>query len=314
MPAEPTTDANATDATPPRHLVDLLDWSRAELLELLDLADRLTDERRAGTTHDPCLAGQTLAMFFEKPSLRTRVSFEVACTELGGSALMLDQRGVGLGERESVADVIRVLSRMVHGVAARVFNHAVLQEMAEHATVPIINMLSDDSHPCQALADIQTMRQAFGPDLTGRTLVFVGDGNNCARSLHRIAQKLGFTFVLCSPAAHRLSAPGDEDVTWIADPTEAVTNADAIYCDTFVSMGDEEEKSERLKTFANYQVNAALMTKAPDHAIVLHCLPAYRGIEITDDVIDGPQSRVFPQAENRLHAQKALLATVMGRR
>ena len=226
-----------------------------------------------------------------------------------------------LGQRETVADFARVLSGMVTAIAARVFEHETLEEMATYASVPVINALSDRSHPCQAMADVMTLQDEFGADVAGRTVAFVGDGNNVACSLAQLCGKLGVRFVLASPPgfalegsvydAIRAQCP-DADLQTVEDPHAAVAEADAIYADTFVSMGQEGEKEARLKTFAPYQVNAELLAAAPDHAIVLHCLPAYRGIEITDDVMDGPRSRVFEQAHNRLHAQKGLLAVLMG--
>jgi ornithine carbamoyltransferase len=234
---------------------------------------------------------------------------------------VLGQAEVGLGKRESVADCTRVLNGMVHGIAARVYNHQHLIEMAEHATVPVINMLSDIAHPAQALADAMTVMDEFGRDLSGKHVVFVGDGNNVARSLAMICGKLGAAFTLASPPDYALdqafadrvmaACPG-MDFTMCHDPFQAVRYADAIYADTFVSMGQEEEKAARLEVFRNFQVNEKLMAEAPSHAIALHCLPAYRGVEITDGVMDGPQSRVFQQAHNRLHAQKGILSVVMG--
>jgi ornithine carbamoyltransferase len=213
------------------------------------------------------------------------------------------------------------MNGMVHGIAARVYNHGHLVEMAEHATVPVINMLSDVAHPAQALADAMTIMDEFGRDLSGKHVVFVGDGNNVARSLAMICGKLGAAFTLASPPDYALeqefadkvmtACPG-MDFTMCHDPFEAVRYADAIYADTFVSMGQEEEKAKRLEVFKDFQVNEKLMGQAPNHAIALHCLPAYRGVEITDAVMDGPQSRVFQQAHNRLHAQKGMLAVVMG--
>lgn len=301
----------------PNHMLSIDDWSKDQLAHLFDVAFNLREERRAGIKHQPVLDNQTLALFFEKPSLRTRVSFEVACTELGGKAMMLDNNGVGLGQRESVEDVTRVLSRMVHGIAARVFAHDSLVKMANQSDKPVINMLSDDSHPCQGLADAMTLMDEFcSPgaqgrerNLTGRTVVFVGDGNNVARTLFRLAPKLDYRFILSSPEGFKLQ---DEGVEWIEDPALAVAQADCIYCDTFVSMGEESEKDAKLNAFAKYKVDEALLAKAPEQCVVLHCLPAYRGIEITDAALDGPQSRAFPQAENRLHAQKGLLAVLMG--
>ncbi len=293
-----------------KHLINLTDHTTDEIQHVLAVGHRLRAERDAGG-NEPILAGKTLGMFFEKPSLRTRVSFEQGMYELGGNAIVLGQDEVGLGQRESVADFTRVIAGMVQGIMARVYHHAALEEMARFSGVPVINALSDHSHPCQALADIMTMQDEFGDDLAGRTIAFIGDGNNVARSLAVICEKLGMTFVHSGPADYPLTdcpAP----VQAVADPREAVKRADAVYADTFVSMGQEGEKAARLKVFEAYQVNEALVAAAPGHAIVLHCLPAYRGVEITDAVMDGPQSRVFAQAHNRLHAQKGLLAVLMG--
>ncbi|MEM7577039.1 MAG: ornithine carbamoyltransferase [Planctomycetota bacterium] len=298
-----------------KHFLSLLDFSGEQIAAMLKRAHTLREERNAGQPNEPVLAGKTLAMLFEKPSLRTRVSFEQGMLELGGHAIVLGRDEVGLGQREAVKDVAKVLGGMVHAVAARVFKHEHLEELAKYAGVPVINMLSDRSHPAQALADVLTMMDAFAPGdpkgLRGRTLAFVGDGNNVARSLAVIADKLGFEFRIASPAGFELTdAPGS--VVLVRDPKEAVAGADAVYADTFVSMGEEAEKETKLAAFADYQINDALLSRASGHAIVLHCLPAYRGIEITDAVMDGPKSRVFPQAHNRLHAQKGMLAELMG--
>lgn len=299
----------------------------AELAAVFARAFELRERRRAGRGSGAPLADRTLAMIFEKPSLRTRVSFEQAMIELGGHAIVLHQHEIGLGKRESVADVARVLAGMVHGIAARVFEHRTLIELAEHSHVPVINMLSDYSHPCQALADVMTMMDAFCPGqtdpraLAGRTMAFIGDGNNVARSLATICGKLGVRFILASPPGYELErelverimsqVPG-ATIEMTHDAREAVRYADVVYTDTWVSMGQEQEAAQRKKVFAPYQVSRELMAAAPEHAIVLHCLPAYRDLEIGADVLEGPQSRVFAQAENRLHAQKGLLATLMG--
>ena len=311
----------ATSTKPVTHFLAIKGCDRDQLDHMFDLAYKLRNEREQGIANEPILKDITLGMFFEKPSLRTRVSFEQGMYELGGHAIVLDQNEVGLGKRESVADVTRVLNGLVHGIAARVFSHDHLVEMAEHATVPVINMLSDVAHPAQALADAMTIMDEFGRDLSGKHVVFVGDGNNVARSLAMICGKLGAAFTLASPPDYALeqafadkvmaACPG-MDFTMCHDPFDAVRYADAIYADTFVSMGQEEEKAKRLEVFKDFQVNEKLMGLAPAHAIALHCLPAYRGIEITDAVMDGPQSRVFQQAHNRLHAQKGMLAVVMG--
>ena len=304
-----------------RNFINISDFTPDELAGMLRIGRELREQRNAGQANEPILAGQTLAMFFEKPSLRTRVSFEQGMYELGGRAIVLGQDEVGLGKRESVADFARVITGMVHGIAARVYDHAHLEEIAKYATVPVINMLSDRSHPVQALADVMTIQDEFGQDIAGRTVAFVGDDNNCALSLAWLCAKLGAKFIQAGPLGFQL---GDEDIAAITaacpgasvevttNAATAVADADAIYCDTFVSMGQEGEKQQRLETFADYRVTGELVDRSPDHSIVLHCLPAYRGVEITDDVMDGPRSRVFPQAHNRLHAQKGMLAVIMG--
>lgn len=278
------------------------------------------------------LAGKTLVCLLEKPSLRTRVSFEGAMRRLGGHAMTMLGAEIGIGGRESPEDIARVLHGMVDAVMARVQDHETLKRMAAVSRVPIINGLSDLAHPAQALADILTMIDEFSPGnldgVRGRTLAFVGDGNNVARSLAVICGKLGMKFSICSPPGYELDPAWVDDVRSRAgasggrgediriklcrDPEEAVLHADAIYCDTFVSMGQEGERAQRLRVFSRYQVNQELISQAPGHAIVMHCLPASRGIEITGEVMDGPRSRVFKQAHNRLDAQMGLLAVAMG--
>lgn len=303
-----------------RHFVSLAQSSTAELLHYLDVAARLKKQLREQGRNDPLLSGKTLAMLFEKPSLRTRVSFAVAMTQLGGSSIALTGDEVGLGKREAVQDVARVLTRMCDGIMARVFEHQKILTLAEYAAVPVINGLSDYSHPCQALADLLTLREHFGR-LEGLTVAYVGDGNNVARSLSVACGKFGMKFILASPGGYELPSedmdrimaqvPG-MDFETTADPVEAVRDADVIYTDTWVSMGQEQEKARRIKDFEHYQVNEALLSSAPAHAIVLHCLPAYRGLEISEPVLEGPRSLVFPQAENRLHLQKGILAVLLG--
>ena len=297
------------------HFLSLTDFTAEQIASMLRRAHALREQRRAGKANAPVLAGKTLAMLFEKPSLRTRVSFEQGMLELGGHAIVLGRDEVGLGKREAVRDVAQVLGGMVQGIAARVFKHEHLEELAEFAGVPVINMLSDRSHPAQALADVLTLMDEFSPGdpmgLKGRTLAFVGDGTNVARSLAVIADKLGFRFVIASPKGFELD-DCPKSAVLLHDPEEAVAEADAVYADTFVSMGEEAQKDEKLRAFDGYQINEALLRGAADHAIVLHCLPAYRGVEITDAVMDGPRSRVFPQAHNRLHAQKGMLAEMLG--
>lgn len=296
-----------------RHFLNIADQSPQKTQHMLEVGLRLREQWQSQGRNEPVLRDQALAMLFEKPSLRTRVSFEQAMNQLGGHAIVLGRDEVGLSTRESVSDVARVLSGMVQGIAARVYHHEHLVEMSVSSTVPVVNMLSDRSHPAQALADAMTMIDEFAPydrDLSGRTLAFVGDGNNVARSLAAICQHLNMHFVLAAPKGYAFEAEG---MTTTHNPVEAVRHADAVYADTFVSMGEEGAKDEKLAAFADFQINRKLLSQAPEHAIVLHCLPAYRGVEITDQVMDGPRSRVFAQAHNRLHAQKGLLAVLMGR-
>lgn len=303
------------------HFISITDATREELLRIFDVAFTMRQQRRNGEPNDQVLSGKTLSMIFEKPSLRTRASFEQAVVELGGHAMNLQGSGIGLGKRESAPDVARVLSGMVHGIAARVFEHQKLNELTCHATVPVVNLLSDQSHPCQALADAMTIMDEFGHDLMGRTITFVGDGNNVARSVLAVCAMMDMRFVMACPPGYEL--PDDAvshvrahvptmDFCTMNDPVEAVRGADVVYTDTWVSMGQEGQIDERYVAFKEFQVNTHLLEGAAAHAIVLHCLPAYRGVEITDEVIDGPQSRVFPEAHNRLHAQKGLLAVLIG--
>jgi ornithine carbamoyltransferase len=305
-----------------KDFISIADCSKAELREFLDVAARLKKQYKATGRNDPILAGKMLAMIFEKPSLRTRVSFAVAMQHLGGSAIMLRQEEVGLGQREAVKDVARVLSGMCDGVTIRSVDHGKVLELAKWSTIPVINALSDLSHPCQAMADLMTMEEHFG-ELEGRTLAFIGDGNNVARALATACGRFGMRFVLASPSAYKLSSDDFDrimsqvpelDFAVTEDPEDAVREADVIYTDTWVSMGQEAEKEKRIADFHGYEVNSKLLDKAPRSAVVLHCLPAYRGLEISDEVIEGKQSLVFPQAENRLHFQKGLLGVLMGAR
>ncbi len=306
-----------------QHFLAISDLSRAELAGLLDLALQLKGEWRAGG-NPPLLKGRVLGMIFQKPSLRTRVSFDVAMLHLGGHALYLSPAEIGLGGRESVADVSRVLSGYVQGIMARTFSHDHILELAKYASVPVINGLSDYNHPCQALADLLTMREHFGA-LDGLKVAYVGDGNNAARSLMNGCALSGAHFAIASPegyslvkedaaAARWLAGPDGARITLLRDPHEAVAGADVIYTDTWTSMGQEAETEKRRRVFPPYQVNAALLAEAGPGAIVMHCLPAHRNEELTDEVADGPHSVIFPQAENRLHAQKAILARLMGGR
>jgi ornithine carbamoyltransferase len=304
-----------------KHFTAIAEYSTDELRHLLDVSFRLKDQLKRTGRNDPILQGKTLAMIFEKPSLRTRVSFAVGMTQLGGAGLLLRQEEVGLDTREPLKDVARVLSSMCDGIMARTFEHAKVTGLARWSTVPVINGLTDYSHPCQAMADLMTLMEHFGRDLRGRTLAYVGDGNNVARSLSIACGKFGVRFVLASPKSYTLPQEDvdrimaqlpEMDFVYTDDPADAVRDADAVYTDTWVSMGQEGEKARRMKDFADYRVDEGLMAKAPKHAVVLHCLPAYRGLEISDGVMEGRQSLVFPQAENRLHFQKGLLAVLMG--
>jgi ornithine carbamoyltransferase len=303
-----------------RHLVSVEELSGEDIRDLLKLAVSLKEEWRRGG-NKPVLAGKTLGMVFQKPSLRTRVSFEVGMSHLGGGALYLSPQEIQLGQRESVADVARVLSRYVDGIMARVFAHADVEGLAAAASVPVINGLSDFVHPCQALSDLLTIQEKKGA-LKGLVLAYVGDGNNVAHSLLFAGSKVGMEVRICSPGGYE---PDDRVVSkskaWARDtggrvvldpdPQSAVSGADIIYTDTWASMGQEDEREERLPRFLPYQVNEELVSLAKPDAVVMHCLPAHRGEEITDGVMDGPQSVVLDQAENRMHLQKAILVTLM---
>jgi ornithine carbamoyltransferase len=303
-----------------KHFISLAESSPADLRHVLDVAQQLKHQYKLTGKNDPILAGQTLAMIFEKPSLRTRVSFAVAMTHLGGNGLLLRDEEVGLGKREPVQDVARVLSGMVDGIMARTFSHQHMLDLAKYATVPVINGLTDYSHPCQAMADLMTLEEHFG-HLKGLTMAFVGDGNNVARSLSVACGKFGMKFILSAPGGYELpendidrimSQVPEMDFVTIANPKDAVHEADVIVTDTWVSMGQEEEKARRVRDFAGYRVDADLLKAAPDKAVVLHCLPAYRGLEISEEVFESPRSLVFAEAENRLHFQKGLVAVLMG--
>ncbi|HEV3144309.1 MAG TPA: ornithine carbamoyltransferase [Gemmataceae bacterium] len=301
-----------------RHFLDVLSVNRDELLGLLSEAQKLKAAHQRGEPND-CLTGKLVGLIFEKPSLRTRVSFEAAVNQLGGRSLFLPAQEVGLGWRESVPDFARTMNHYVDALVLRVFKHSTLTTMTQHSTVPLVNGLSDTAHPCQTSADLLTMQEVFG-ELKGRTVVFVGDGNNVARSLALGCGTLGIRFRLAAPkgygfddgfrTAFRKHAPKGT-LESVIDPVKAVRDADIIYSDVWTSMGQEEEREKRLRDFAHYQINAKLLAAAPKHAKVMHCLPAHRGEEITDEVVDGERSVVFQQAGNRLHAQKAILAWLL---
>jgi ornithine carbamoyltransferase len=301
----------------PRHLIDLLDLDRRFALELFDLADRLRVKRKSRQAPKP-LAGRTAAMVFHKPSLRTRVSFTVGMHELGGDAIDLGAVEVSENGRESLKDVAHVLSGMCDLIVIRTFAHRIARTLAEHANIPVINALTDFSHPCQILADLYTLRRA-GRDLDAITVAWVGDGNNVLHSWLEASTLFGFKLNVAVPdgfepdpglylEAERRSAGG---VRRFREPTDAVRGADVIYADTWTSMGQEREAEWRRVVFAGYQVNEALMALAAPDASFMHCLPAHRGEEVTDAVIDGPQSVVVEQAENRLHLQKALMTALV---
>jgi ornithine carbamoyltransferase len=300
-----------------RDFISITDISSRELEDVLETAMGLKDRGPQAL-----LAGKTLALVFEKPSLRTRVSFHVAMRHLGGDCIYLSPPEVGLGDRETPADVGRVLSRYVEGIAARTFKTETLSELSEYASVPVINALSDTEHPCQALADVLTIREKKG-GLRGVTMAFIGDGNNVANSLSLAAGLSGIHFRIASPeeyalpeevrvTAEELARASGGSVKTMHDPEEAVADADVVYTDVWTSMGQEHEASQRREYFAGYKVDARLMAGAKRDAIFMHDLPAHRDEEVSAEVIDGPQSVVFDQAENRLHAQKALLALILG--
>ncbi len=295
-----------------RDVRTLRDLTRADMEEVLSLGATLKRERAEGRLR-PLLAGKKLALLFQKPSLRTRATFDLGMTELGGSALFLGPDEVQLGSRETPADCVRVLDRLVDIIAARTFAHEIVEELARHGAVPVINALSDLYHPCQVLADLLTLRERKG-SIEGRRVVFVGDGNNVAHSWLLAAEKLPFRFTLACPEGFEpdreildsaVAAGADAHVTH--DAAAAVEGADAIYTDVWASMGQEAEAGDRRRAFAPFQVNGELVARARDDVAVMHCLPAHRGEEITGEVLEGPRSVVFDQAENRLHAQKALM-------
>ncbi|MEO5589944.1 MAG: ornithine carbamoyltransferase [Gemmatimonadaceae bacterium] len=298
---------------PDRDFLAIPDYSRTELNSLFDLATRMRD----GSYTDKPLAGKSLAMIFMKASTRTRVSFEVGAWQLGGHALFLSPRDVQLGRGEPIADTARVLSRYVDGIMIRTFAHAEVEELAKFSSVPVMNGLTDLLHPCQILADLLTIRQHLG-SIEGRKVAWIGDGNNMANSWLNAAYVLGFDLTLACPEGYDPDAgileraQGAANVRVVRDPAEAADGADVINTDVWASMGQEEEQAVREKAFAGYMVDGALMGRAKPGAIFLHCLPAHRGEEVSAEVIDGPQSVVWDEAENRLHVQKAIMANLMG--
>jgi len=304
----------------PKDFLSVADWSADELREMLERARELKDLNKRGE-RPRTLEGRTLAMYFEKPSLRTHVTFEAGMTQLGGHAILLRPEQVGIGTRETAADVARNLSRWVDGLVARTFSHAMVEELATASPLPVINGLTDLLHPCQVMADLQTVAERA--ELGRAVLAWVGDGNNVANSLLLGAGVLGLELRLATPRTHRpaervrrraasLAQASGARLAWSEDPVEAVRGASFVYTDVWASMGQEDEAAQRRRLFAPYQVNEALLAHAPE-AWVLHCLPAHRGEEITDAVLDGHRSLVFDQAENRLHSQKAVLERLLRR-
>lgn len=302
----------------PKDFISVADWSADELLRMLERAQTLRRLHAAGQ-RPQTLEGRTLAMYFEKPSLRTHVTFEAGMAQLGGHGVLLRPEQVGIGTRESPRDVARNLSRWVDGLMARTFSHELVEQLAAEATIPVINGLTDLLHPCQAMADLQTI--AAEKDPRTATVAYVGDGNNVANSLLLLAGVIGMKLRLATPESHRpsvrvqrraeaLAASSGAELFWSEEPADAVKGADFVYTDTWTSMGQEEEAAARREIFARYQVNDALLEHAPD-AWVMHCLPAHRGEEITSAILDGERSLIYEQAENRLHAQKAVLERVM---
>ncbi len=304
-----------------QHFLAISDLSSQEVQDLLDLTIKLKKEYFE-KGNPPLFKGKVLGMIFQKPSLRTRVSFDMAMRHMSGDALYLSPNEIGLGKRESIADVARVLSGYVQILMARVFEHAHVLELAKWSSIPVVNGLSDYNHPCQGMADALTIQEKFGK-AKGLNVTFIGDGNNVAVSLMHVCAKLGWNFTLASPEGYDLDpqavdiakgfakAAGSK-LNFLRDPHEAVKGAQVIYTDTWTSMGQEEETAKREQVFPPYQVNARLVGEADKDVIVMHCLPAHRNHELTDEVADGPHSVIFPQAHNRLHAQKAILARLLG--
>ena len=303
-----------------KDFISLHDCTKEEITALLELAPKLKSENKKGIEHH-VLKGKTLGMIFSKSSTRTRVSFEVGMTQLGGYPLFLSSHDIQLGRGESIHDTAKVLERFLDGIMIRTFDHKDVLELAEYANIPVINALTDLLHPCQVLADLQTVYEHKGK-LEGLKFAYIGDGNNMAHSIMYGCAKMGLDCAIATPADYAPDAvvvenakedfkKGGSELLLTQDPKEAIKDADVVYSDTWVSMGQEDEKAERVKIFMPYQINKELFALAKSDAIFMHCLPAYRGYEVTEDVIDGPQSVIFDEAENRLHAQKAVMATLM---
>ena len=309
-----------TTMAPPRDLISVRDWTTAQIEELFELAANV---KRSPERYSAALRGQVLALIFEKPSLRTRVTFEVGMIQLGGSAIYLDQSQNRLGERESIPDVARNLERWVDAVVARTFSHEAVEQLAAWTIIPVINALTDRLHPCQALADFFTLREKLDTTAASK-LAYVGDGNNVCHSLLYMTARLGSRISVATPAVYEpdaeilgeaqvIAATTGAQIELTHDPLQAVAGAQAVYTDVWASMGQEREAEQRKAIFQPYQVNEALMARAGEGAFFMHCLPAHRGEEVTDAVIDAPTSIVFDQAENRLHVQKAILLTLLSK-
>jgi len=303
-----------------KDFIAIADYPAQEIQDLLDLAVQLKKEHQTAG-NSPRFKGKVMGMIFQKPSLRTRVSFDMAMRHMAGDALYLSPAEIGLGKRESIADVARVLSGYVDIIMARVFEHEHIMELARWSSIPVINGLSDYNHPCQGMADALTIYEKFG-NLKGLNVSFIGDGNNVAVSLLYVCAKLGANFTIANPEGYDIlpraaeigrefAAESGSKISFLRDPHQAVKNAHVIYTDTWTSMGQEEEARAREKVFPPYQVNVDLVNEADKDVIVMHCLPAHRGQEITDEVADGLHSMLFPQAHNRLHAQKAIIARLL---
>jgi ornithine carbamoyltransferase len=314
-PYPPTVIAVA-DSLKGRSLTRIADWNREELLQVLDLADELKQLQQSGEVHH-LLPGRTLGMIFQKPSTRTRVSFEVGIYQLGGLGLYLSASDLQLGRGETIKDTAVVLSRYLDAIMIRTYAQADVEELAAHASIPVINGLTDEAHPCQALADVLTIRERFGR-FEELKVAYLGDGNNVCASLMVACAKLGMDFVAATPSGYepadeavRIAREAGGNVELTHDPQAAAAGADVLYTDVWTSMGQDAEREQRLRDLHGYGIDAELVASANEDAIVLHCLPAHHGEEITEDVLYGPQSAVWDQAENRLHAQKALMALVI---
>ena len=302
------------------HLISLHDLTIDEIEEIFKLAEKLKRQVKEGVQHH-ILKGKTLGMIFTKSSTRTRVSFEVGMYQLGGYPLFLSSNDIQLGRGETIYDTAQVLSRFIDGIMIRTFKHSDVEELAKYGSIPVINGLTDLMHPCQILADLFTVYEHKG-SLKGLKMAYIGDGNNVANSLLHGCAKVGMDIAVASPKGYYCdptiigeaqddAKKSGSEIIITEDPVEAITNADVVYTDTWVSMGQETEKESRIKTFMPYQINGELFSKAKEDAVFLHCLPAYRGYEVTEDVIDGSQSLIFDEAENRMHVQKAIMAILM---